>query len=325
MVIVAIFGYFYTVLPVYQKERLAEQVAEYDGIIKKQAPKIIEMEQQLTRLQKEREQLSATLKREREHLSSELRNIERQLSAARREKASIEDQIQFMTFRYRLPDGRPARTHEEVKVSQESDLKRSFQTSIYSKCTFRYGDRTAFTSGYVKRDPNSKSFPFSEQELAIWKEYGARYPLKAALDCIDSIATEYAKQYGQSYSPGFIDGLRAEAVRQTNATAATSWSPPIDPLSVIQELVSKRPAVEKERLAELKKVEEEYGDWESVFGETRRVLFKHNYQVGKQNAESRARTSLLNLEWEAQKKADELRKSINDEISRLLAFARRIQ
>jgi hypothetical protein len=44
LAVVAIFGYFYTVLPVYQKERLAEQVAEYEGIIKKQAPKIAEAE-----------------------------------------------------------------------------------------------------------------------------------------------------------------------------------------------------------------------------------------------------------------------------------------
>lgn len=324
VVIVAIFGYFYTVQPVYQKERLAEQVAEYDGIIRKQAPKIVEMEQQLAGLRKEREQLSATLKREREQLSGELRSIERQLSAARQEKAKIEEQIQFMTFRYRLPDGRPARTHEEVKVAQETDLKRSFLTSLYSKCTFRYGDRNVFSAGYVKRDAKSKFFPFSEKELTIWKESGAKCPLKFALDCIDAVAMDYSKQYGQSYSSGLIDGFRAEAVRQTNAAAATHWSPPLEPLSVIQEIVTKRAAVENERLAALKKVEEEYGDWESVFGEARRAIFKHNYQVGKQNAETNARMSLLNLEWEAQKKADDLRKSINVEIARLLAYARRI-
>jgi cytochrome c-type biogenesis protein CcmH/NrfG len=47
VVIVAIFGYFYTVIPVYQKERLAEQAAEYEGIIKKQTPKIAEMDKQI--------------------------------------------------------------------------------------------------------------------------------------------------------------------------------------------------------------------------------------------------------------------------------------
>jgi hypothetical protein len=323
-VIVAIFGYFYTVLPVYQKERLAEQVAEYDGIIKKQGPKIVEMEQQLVRLQKEREQLSATLKRERDHLSAELRNIERQLAAARREKAQIEEQIQFMAFRYRLPDGRPAKTHDEVKVAQETDLKRSFLTSLQSRCTFRYGGREPFSAGFVKRDPSSKSFPFSEEELAIWKEHGAKYPLKFALDCIDSVAADYSKQYVQSFSQAFIDSLRSDAVRQTHAAAATAWAAPLEPLSVIQELVTKRPAIEKERVAAHKKVDEEYGDWASAFGEARRVLFKHNYEVGRQNADTIARTNLMNLEWAAQKKADEFRKTINDEIGRLFAFAKRV-
>src|SRR5436309_15398896 len=82
VVVVAIFGYFYTVLPVYQKERLAEQVAEYDGIIKKQAPRVAELELRIAALQREREQLSQVLQKEREQLSSELRTIQRELASA---------------------------------------------------------------------------------------------------------------------------------------------------------------------------------------------------------------------------------------------------
>lgn len=78
---VAIFGYFYTVRPVYQKEQLAEQVAEYDSIIKKQTPKIKEIESQLSALQSDRAQLSAQLQREREQLRGELQSERTKLTA----------------------------------------------------------------------------------------------------------------------------------------------------------------------------------------------------------------------------------------------------
>lgn len=325
IVIVAIFGYFYTVLPVYQKERLAEQVAEYDGIIRKQAPKIVAMEQELRTLQKDREQLAATSKRERAQLSNELRSIERQLAAARNEKAKIENEIQFMTFRYRLPDGRPARTKEEVKVAQEADLKRSFYLALWTDCSLRYGSRTDFSTGFVQRDPTSKSFPFTASELATWKEHGKGLPLKVARDCIANVTAEYLKKYGPSYSIALIEGYSAEATRLTNAAAVTPWIPPIEPPTITQELATKRANVEKDRVAALKKNEEEYGNWESVFGEAQRTIYKHNYQVGKQNAETMARRGILDAEWRAREKADELRKSINDEVTRLIAYSQRIK
>jgi len=317
LAVVAIFGYFYTVQPIYQKERLAEQVAQYEGIIKEQAPKVAAMETQLASLQRERQQLSAQLQHEREQLSAELKSIERQLSAAREEKNKIENQIQFMTYKYRLPDGRPAVTAEQVKIAQEADLKRSFFSYLSLECMYRYAD-DAFPTGYVKRDAKSKFFPFSEKELTVWKEQNTKYPLKRAIQCIDQKASEYSKQYGQHYS-GVIEGFRAEAIQQANAAAAKQqWVAPLDPPAIVQELATKRAAVEMERLAALKKVEDEYGDWENTFGESRRTIFKHNYLVGKQNAETMARGALFNLEWEYQKKADDFRKSIGTEIERLL-------
>jgi hypothetical protein len=318
LAVVAIFGYFYTVQPIYQKERLAEQVAQYEGIIKEQAPKVAALEQQLASLQRERQQLSTQFQQDREQLSAELKNIERQLSAARAEKSKIEQQIQFMTYRYRLPDGRPAVTPEQVKMAQEADLKRSFFAYLALECG--YSD-DVFRAGYARADPKSKSFPFSEKELAAWKEWNVKYPLKRALQCVDAKATEYSRQYGPSF-PGLIEGIRAEATQRANtAVAKQQWVPPLDPPAVVQELATKRAAVEKERLAALKKVEDEYGDWESTFGEARRAIYKHNYVVGKKNAENVAWGALFNLEWEYQKRAADFRKSIETEVGRLLGKA----
>lgn len=55
LVVVAVFGYFYTVKPIYQKDRLEEQVAEYEGILKEQRPKVAALETQLKTLAAERD------------------------------------------------------------------------------------------------------------------------------------------------------------------------------------------------------------------------------------------------------------------------------
>ena len=318
LAVVAIFGYFYTVQPIYQKERLAEQVAQYEGVIREQGPKVAALEQQLASLRQERQQLSIDLQHEREQLSAELKTIQRQLSLARDEKSKIESQIQFMTYKYRLPDGRPATTMDEVREAQEADITKSFFSYLPLECGLIYGDRDLFTPGYVKLDPKEKSLPFKAKELTIWNDEKATFPLKRALECIDLKASEFAKRYDQNYR-GLVDRIRTEATQKARAAAsAQQWAPPLNPSTIIDELEPKRAVVEKARVAALKKVEEDFADWESYSDPYKRALYKHNYTVGKQNAEAIARNALFNLEWEYQGKADNFRKAIRNEIERLL-------
>lgn len=330
LAVVAIFGYFYTVRPIYQKERLAEQVAEYEGIIREQKPKVAEIERQLAELQRERteltakmqrerDQLTAEMQRERARLTSELKGIERELSLALEEKRRIEDQTRFMTYRYRLPDGSPAVTPEQVEVAQKHDLKRSFLSSLSFSC----GGLTSGVRGgaflgysYGRVDEKNKFWPFTDQEISAWNEHGAKYPLKSAIECIDSVAASFPQR--QASLAAFVEGLRKDAVQYANREAAAKpWSPPVQPADIWQELTTRRASIDVERIAELKKVEEEYGNWESTFGD-RRVLFKHNYEVSKQNAEVRARSNKLSLESQMQEKANLLRKSIREEVNRLV-------
>ena len=321
LAVVAIFGYFYTVQPIYQKERLAEQVAEYDGIIKKQAPKIAEIaeiEHRLAALQREREQLTGELQHERERLTGELKNIEHQLSVAREEKSKVESQIQFMTFRYRLPDGRPAVTQEQVETAQHLELKRSFLSSLSISCTLGLGNGIFPSYSYAQEDAKNKFWPFTEQEVSTWKEYGSKYPLKRAIECIDSVALSFTKRYEKTNYSADIESLRKEAVQYAIRAGTKQWTPPVQPADILQELAAKRSAIQTERTAELKKVEEQYGDWESTFGDARREIFKHNYNVGKQNADNQALSKRFSLDQQMQEKANVLRKSIHEEIKRLV-------
>ncbi len=307
LAIVAIFGYFYTVLPVYQKERLAEQVAEYEGIIKKQAPKIAESEKRL-----------AQLEQDRKRLSQDLNSIERQLSLARDEKNKVESQIQYMTFRYRLPDGTPATTPQQVQTAQTFELRRSFLSSLSMSCTLGQGGEIFPSYSYLKEDENNKYWPFTDKEMATWKEFGSKYPLRRAVDCIDSLANDFLQRYGKEGSATDIDNLRKEAIQYANSASAKVWVPPLVPADLLQELVTKRSVIASDMNAELKKIEEQYGDWESAFGEARRAILKHNYEVGKQNAKSQARSSYFSLSYSMQEKANAFRKSIHQEVKRLI-------
>jgi|APThiThiocy_cv2_1041547.scaffolds.fasta_scaffold00683_2 hypothetical protein len=322
LAVVAIFGYFYTVQPIYQKERLAEQVAEYDGIIKKQAPKIAEIELNLATLQRERAQLSDELQHERERLTGEMKNMEHLLSLARQEKQSIENQIQYMTFRYRLPDGSPAVTSEQVKTAKTLELKRSllslkasFLSSLAMSCTLF--DRI-FVPHSVKTDRTDKIWPFNEQEIIAWKEYNTKYPMKRARECIDSVASNFLERYKQTNYLAEIESFRRDAVQYADRAGSQLWTPPVQPADIWQELAATRTEIQTELTAELKKVEEEYGDWEAVFGDSRREIFKHNYHTLKRNAEMKSSSKQLSLDYKMQEKANTFRKSINEEIKRLI-------
>jgi transcriptional regulator with XRE-family HTH domain len=315
LAVVAIFGYFYTVRPIYQKERLAEQVAEYDGIIKKQAPKIAETEQRLAALQREREQLSNQFQNERSRLTAELVGIEKQLVLAREEKSKIEDQIQFMTFRYRLPDGRPAITQEQVRAAQIVDLKRSFLSSL-AMCGFAASDGVFPSYSYADEAEGDKFWPFTEKEISTWKEYGAKFPLKRAKECIDSSAATHTQRY-----PDFsadTERLRRDATQNANRLGAELWTPPAQPEDMLKDLAAGRTAIESDRAAAIKKVETEYGDWASTLFPSRREILKHNYFTLKQQAEGDARIKRISLDYDTQRKANAFRQSIQTEVNRLV-------
>jgi hypothetical protein len=248
---VAIFGYFYTVRPVYQKEQLAEQVAEYDSIIKRQTPLIKEIGGQLSALQEERVRLSSQLTRERSELQTErarltgeLRAIERQLVLAQEEKKRVEAITEFMTFRYQLPDGRPATTREEVKTAQGFEAKRYLLSNVSLNCT--YGVSSSPFSRYSASRANEKdaSWPFTLQEMSVWREHGAKYPSKKVADCIESALAEAAKS--QRASSEAVEEVRREFIQHLEREASLkAWTPPLQPQDLIDQLASRRAQIEK--------------------------------------------------------------------------------
>jgi hypothetical protein len=322
LAVVAIFGYFYTVRPVYQKERLSEQVAEYETIIKKQTPKIAEIEARLASLQQERTQLSTELQREKSRLTAELTKIERQLVAARDEKTRIENSIQFMAYKYQLPNGKPATTRDEVRQAQEYQLKRSFATNLMYACELlpTHKDFSDFGSHKIEAD-KEKQYPFTESEMALWREQEAKIPFHRAMTCAEAFASTFTKTHERTFSPALLAGFREEAIQQIKGAGAKAWVPPLVPDDIIKEYRERLTVIERDKKVAQEEVEKEYGAWESVKNVDRRAIFKNNYHVGKFNAESKHRSEQMSAEWAAKGKADKLRKSVNEEVKRLIQSA----
>lgn len=340
LAIVAIFGYFYTVVPVFQKERLAEQVADYEGQLKQLRPKIAETEAQLIELQQERDKATQDAAREREKLArdaarqladaqreqtrllNDLQSTERQLAAARDERTKVARQTEYMVYRYRLPDGTPAVTPEQVKVAQQNDLKTSYGSDLWSQCSLGLGATWPFARfspnssrwQFNKKDP---TYPFSQKEMDALKAYGAKFPLKVATDCISSVAAALLQRYPSFASE--IESLKDESIDYANRMAASKpWALPVQADDVLQALAKGRADAEADRASQLKKNKDEYGDWESVLLPDRRAIFKNNYEVGIHNANIAANMAIQSAEANARKAADDLQSAIGTEVDRLV-------
>lgn len=250
----------------YQKDRLAEQVAEYEGIMKEQKPKVLAFEKQL-----------ASLSGERNRLNAELAGIGKRLSIARVEKDKIEKQIQFMSFRYHLPDGRPATTHEQVQAAQDFELAFSFASGMNSlDCRESADGETAFQPLQYLLDLDrdldkeegvnkTEAFPFTRQELKVWAEQGARFPLTIALSCATRYADSLIAKYSNDpRSSQLIATFKEKALREIKAAGSKPWTPPFEPAEIIKELVSKQAALSNDGMSQTS-LESDYLEKADVF------------------------------------------------------------
>lgn len=315
LVVVAVFGYFYTVRPVYQKDRLEEQVAEFEGLIKEQKPKLENLVVESNRLRSEKDQLNA----EKERLRSEISNVQKEMLLAKAEKKRIEDQTQYMAYMYHLPDGRPATTSVQVLEAQKSKVRENFARGTLWQCEFLRAD-DVFPSQYFAKESEegSEFYPFTKREIELWRKEGAAIPVNRAVKCLETLAVKFEKE--NTSNPQFA-GTVKEVVSKLRvnleAIRAEKWTPPSKPEDLISKVKSAIQSARVEKDAEIKKVETEYGDWESVWGDSKRAIYKNNYEVGLSNAKVTEWNKINTAKWESQGEANKFRKSMDEEVGRL--------
>lgn len=223
-----------------------------------------------------------------------------------------------MTYKYRLPDGRPAVTQEQVESAQQAELRRSLLSAVWTDCSLGLGNAPFGPYVYLKAEASNPTWPFTQQELSAWRENGSRYPVKRATECVDSAISRYGKQAGRTRSEE-VEFFRKEALQFVERESeAKPWSAPLQPQDIVNELAAKRAQIERERVAQLKEIEEKYKDWDRTLFADRRAILKHNFDVEKLNARNNALGKTWEAESKAREKADSLRKAIFEETRRLI-------
>ena len=100
--------------PIYQKERLEEQMAELEIIHESQFENLDDTRRRLNQVSEER----TALLTERDELSQEISKMKTEVATSKQDKATLDAQIKFMTYKFRLPTGEPAKTEEEVEIAK---------------------------------------------------------------------------------------------------------------------------------------------------------------------------------------------------------------
>ena len=160
-------------------------------------------------------------------------------------------------------------------------------------------------------------------ELSVWKELGEKFPLKRAIDCIESAVGTYTKNPSLIAFSSAIEGVHRDAVQSAERAAAVKpWASPAVPTDIIQTLMSRYLAIKAEQAEELKIVEDKYKNWDNSFGD-RCALLKNYYEIEKRNAEVAALGKRYQAEAQAREKAELLNKAIDDEVKRLIAGERK--
>ncbi|MCU8105162.1 hypothetical protein L5M38_11515 [Shewanella sp. SM101] len=313
LVILAAFGYFYTVKPVYQKERLAEEVARSQAILENQRLELEKNKNILIEIQEERKTLATNLQK-----------LRKDLARSENERREIEEATVFMTYEYYLPDGKPAKTATEVKKAVFHKNLHSFTSNLRLACgminlfskqknifpAVRYYNIGKLDEAW------SEYFPFTREEVEIWKEHGRELPNYLVSSCAKQYAEEFLSNDRLSDYPQRekLKSSIEEVVSQVLKYPSSQWKEVEEPNSVITSCKKIRNEIDSAYKEELKTVEDEYADRENAWGASTREILRHNYNVSKENASNSALSKLWATEADCRSKAE----ALGNEVSRLV-------
>lgn len=346
LVITAILGYIFTVRPVYQFQRIQERAASYQSRIldltaeiEKTQVELIDLEGEAKRARQLSQDVHNELNRvqlEFGGLSEQRDQIQSELASALADKTKVEEQIKFMRFNYVLDDGTPADTTDKVEQAKDERLQKSHESRAQAKRSNfffvleRFGAHftTLLTGSEFDVDSSIETYPFLMEEFRLWKEHGAEYPRFVAVNTLENaddegrietdVGTMTIGRIKGETSQEELEKWKDEA-RQRVDTNYVVWVPPHDPSELTVQYSAAVKSIEERKLLELESVEKEYGDWVNVRDEQRRIVFEHNYKVGRENARRTALGESFVVESDFRDKANEVRKSVSDEVLRLLS------
>lgn len=290
--------------PIYQKERLAEEVAQYQMQIDQQRAELRQTRDEFDSLE---QQIAAEEAKSRE-AANQLANTRNELEELLAEKQRIESQLEFMSYRLHLPDGTPADSPEDVRVALRDQ--------------YRTGLRNTRTITWFDGDPESASFPFTEEELRMWNTHGTDYPKAAALEVLSNHMPSRSalSTYDEYVTQSDFQRWNAE-IREVLVNVPSSWTPPHELDALAREYSRKRKEIEDEYDSSVSAIEDELSALEPA--PTRDIQTARQNRLNAPLHQARAQVvserTVLRLEYDGY--AIDLRNSLHNAISTLLTEA----
>lgn len=326
MLALVTFGYFYTVNPIYQKEKLAEEVVILQNQIDFQNKQIINSKNRIE-----------PLKREKENIDKKLKKLKFEFEKTRNLKDEMESKIAFMEYKYFFPDGTPAITDKQVnevinirnKEKEYIDKKNYFMTLDIYNSILSYGDyeeQNPFSNVVVRVDKKSVNYPFTKEEYLILdsKKGIKNFVLEYSIKVLEKYHLEQVEEAPENQGKK-LEKWKKEAIRRIKENYKDVSLPTESMLrGLIESYKVNKLELQEKRDAELKVIEIEYSDWESTWDSHKREILKHNYTVLKDNANNKFLSLLMNVDFEYESLANKARREIQSEISNIFKITSKL-
>jgi len=324
MLIVVIFGYLFTVRPIYLKEKLEEEKAK--------------LELQSLRYRKEISQLQsqvAPLKQERVRLEYDQKKLLSEIAGIEKRKEELENQMDFMSFRFLFPDGSPAKTHEQVqevlrlkeveRKANEKEIKRKRLESARQNYFFNFKLNTSWRmimgsekypfKLYLDVSRGEKSYPFNQDELRITRDKNVGgFIIKVALQSLEQHHKRYVSGDETEYD---FDSWKSHLSDKLSNSKVT-----VKNIHLVQEIIDEYQKKEETlRLSlerKLKEVDKEFDGWEDTWNSYKKEILRHNYTVSKARAKTEYRSELFKLQNDVSEKANKVRKEVSNSYNALI-------
>ena len=316
MLVLVCYGYFYTVIPIYQKEKLAEEVVKLQNEIDQQKINLILAKKMLKPLLEEKKNISNTLEK-----------LKVDLDKTKKLKQAMEDKISFMDYKYYLPDGTPAKSDKQIqevfKIKKQQRLERSRDNYIFLfKISFMSWSNdkanNVFVSRYLDVDDSFNTYPFTKDEYEIiTSEKGIEYFLKnQSLKILDSYHNSVVADSPKTDHMSLNHWrLELEVLIKNNPI---KWKVAQN-LSIIPEEYKKmKGELDIAEKLELAKIDDEFDGWESTWGASKREILRHNYSTSKGNTIRKYKGKRMELKYDYNAIAEKIRKDIKNEIGMII-------
>lgn len=329
LAVTAIIGYVFTVRPIYQKERLAEEVARLEQTsidkekeIEASRSQLASLSEEIENMEDQRSLIEAQLKdtiaenqflaEERISLADNVSQLTRQTERLKQEQADLEQRAQYLAYRLINADGTSADTPDEIVEA----LKRMYLTTVPLDATFSalrdYNNFTERDSRDYLTDLDQREiefgFPFEDDDLEEWNSHDIQLPREIAKRSLLASAAHLRllEQYPEFLNRDQVDRWQSEALSKIQAMEVF-WTLDSTPTTLARQFSKARAAI-------IRAYEDDFAELERTVR-----LRSKEYRFARSEIRQKYSEDLINLTSEYSRRRFDVKRKVRDISNQILA------